>query len=75
MLTILVALLALWHHFWAPLGHLGVTFEEFWMHFLCQKTDWGAKGAQRGATPVRSHPFGHLLESITVVKSHVFYTS
>ena len=57
MLTILGALLALWHHFWAQLRHLGVTFGAFWKHFLCQKTDWGAKGAQRGATPVSNSPF------------------
>ena len=37
--------------------HLGVTFGAFWMHFSHQKTDWGAKGAQRGATPVSGSPF------------------
>ena len=57
MLTILGALLALWHHFWAQLRHLGVTFGAFWMHFSHQKTDWGAKGAQRGGTPVSESPF------------------
>ena len=57
MLTILGALLALWHHFWAQFGHLGVTFGAFWMHLLHQKTDWGAKGAQRGKTPEIKSPF------------------
>ena len=42
------ALLALWHHFWDELRHLGVTFGAFWMYFSYQKSDWGAKGAQRG---------------------------
>ena len=50
MLTILGALLALWHHFWAQLRHLGITFGAFWMHFSSQKTNWGAKGAPRGAS-------------------------
>ena len=52
MLTILGALSALWHHFWAQFGHLGVTFGAFWMHFSSQKTHWGAKGAPRGATTI-----------------------
>ena len=56
MLTILGALLALWHHFWAQFRHLGVTFGAFGMHFLCQKSDWGSKGAQRGATPEIKSP-------------------
>ena len=45
-----------WHHFWDQFRYLGVTFGSFWMHFLCQKTDWGAKGAQRGATPEINSP-------------------
>ena len=48
------ALLALWHifyNFWDQFRYLGVTFGAFWMHLLCQKTDWGAKGAPRGPTP------------------------
>ena len=49
-MTILGALSALWHHFWAQFRHLGGTFGAFWMHFSHQKTDWGAKGAPRGAT-------------------------
>ena len=53
---ILDALLALWHHFWAQFRHLGVTFGAFWMHCSRQKTDWGAKGAQGGATPEIKSP-------------------
>ena len=55
-MTILEALLRLWHHFWAQFRHLGVTLGSFWMHFSHQKTDWGAKGAQRGATPEINSP-------------------
>ena len=40
-----------------PWRHLGVTIEALWMHFSCQKTDWGAKGAPRGVTPVSGSPF------------------
>ena len=50
MLTILEALLALWHHFWDQFRHLGVTFGAFWMHFSFQKTNSGAKVGPRGAT-------------------------
>ena len=57
MLTILGALLALWHHFWAQFRHLGGTFVASWMHLLDQKTDWGAKGASRGKTPEINSPF------------------
>ena len=46
---------------WVPFGlHFGSIWEPFppkvvpngalWMYFSCQKTDWGAKGAPRGAT-------------------------
>ena len=49
-MTSLGALLALGHSFWDQLKHLGITFGAFWMHFLCQKTNRGAKGAPRGAS-------------------------
>ena len=67
MLTILGAILALWHHFWAQFRHLGVTFGAFWMHFSFQKTNWGAKGAPRGATTKIKSPIwgalgGHFLD-------------
>ena len=53
---------------WVPFGlHFGSIWEPFppkvvpngalWIHFSCQKTDWGAKGAPRGATPVSNSPF------------------
>ena len=42
--------------FWSQFCHLGVTFGALWMHFSYQKTDWGAKGAPRGATPVSNSP-------------------
>ena len=40
-----------------PWRHLGVTFGALWTHFSRQKTDWGAKGAPRGATPDIPSPF------------------
>ena len=79
ILTILDALLALWHDFWAQFRHLGVTFVAFWMHYLDQKTDWGAKGASRGKTPEINSPFWipfgvNFLDVFDIFsKSHVFY--
>ena len=56
---------------WVPFGlHFGSIWEPFapkvapngalWMHFSCQKTDWGAKGAPRGATTKMKSSFGDL---------------
>ena len=56
MLTILGALLALWHHFWVQLRHLGSLLEHSGCTFCVKKKDWGAKGAQRGSTPDISSP-------------------
>jgi len=49
-----------WEHFgcfgvifqvlFGPWGHFGGTLDALWAHFGDQKTDWGAKGAPRGAT-------------------------
>ena len=50
------------------------------MRFLHQKTDWGAKGAQRGATPeIKSLIWAHagdiFLDFLVFsVKNHVLYT-
>ena len=43
---LLESILPLWDHFWSTLDAVFVS-----------KTDWGAKGAQRGATPVSKSPF------------------
>ena len=63
-----------WRHFyhfgalvgslWRPWAHFWSTWDALFM----SKTDWGAKGAPRGAKggppPYFTHPFGHLLETI-----------
>ena len=84
MLTILEACLVLWHHLLRQFRHLGVTFGALWMHFSCQKTDWGAKVAPRGATAIISYhiwaPFGSyflhifvlLMQTVAYLK-HVAY--
>ena len=48
----LESLLWPWRNFLSLFRHLGVTFGALWMHFSCQKTDWGAKGAPRGASTI-----------------------
>jgi hypothetical protein len=67
--------------FWSHFCHLGVTFGALWLHFLCKKTDWGAKGATRGAkeenpeikSPILTPFGGHFLYIFTFFsKNNVF---
>ena len=71
--------------FWRHVDHFGALFGSrwrLWGHFwstwdalFMSKTDWGAKGAPRGARggppPKYTHPFGHLLETIVHIFSDV----
>ena len=52
---------SLWEPFWSALGtlwehfgDLGVIFGVLWLHFLCEKADWAAKGAP--GAPQGAHP-------------------
>ena len=50
---------------WVRFCTLGVIFGSLWLYFLWQKTEWGAKGAPRDATPEINSPIwrpgeGHL---------------
>ena len=54
----------LWDSFWSHFCNLGTTFGALWLHLLSKKTNWGARGATRGAKvkfPNFRHPFGHHL--------------
>ena len=39
----------LWDPFWSHFCNLGMTFGALWLHVFSKKTDWGARGATRGA--------------------------
>ena len=43
--------------FWGHFCTLWVIFGTLWVYFLCSKTDWGTKGASRGASTKIKSPF------------------
>ena len=51
--TILKSLFSLWRHFWSQFCRPGVVLGGLWVHFSCQKTDWGCKGHL--CSPKRRH--------------------